>query len=422
MSNIIIKIKNSLPLLILLLLCVSGFYRVPYLISDSSLIVSIKRGLFFIILVGMAASIDWYKVQLNCIFWSFLSWIIINITNFVIVVNSTYASVVTRVVQGVFAYVLILYISQFFRGKKIVNLIKKIKPLMISLVAFFILVMAYIDDEWRLNVYDGFGGNRVNFSIWIAQFTFLLIVYFLVAEGKESIHFKENKIIWKIWFKPLIYVAPLLFLQVSTTSRLGVIVSVALLCCYGSLNFRSLKGLIVAAMFCAVILKLSIEFSLLSNTSSFYRGISIPDSNLVGSLDLNLFNNSLYKWVDQASSLRLSIFISGIYEITSKIFIFGVGIGNFIGVSSVGDYWAIHNVLLNSLGELGFLGIISFSIIMIMPFLTKSRNSLDYFIKFFCLLWVTISMLQPDFLITQISTSIVYFIAYAYLCRDRLCK
>lgn len=412
--------SKLLHILLLVLICISGFYKIPYLAVDISQTLDIKRGFYFIILTGMATLVSWRRVKKNIIFWSFLVWILVNIASCAILSNTLYPAVLTRVVQGVFVYTLIVYLAQSFPAEKILILIRKFNPLPMFIIGCLVLGLAYKDELWRLNLYDGFGGNRVNFSIWIAQFTFLIIMYFLTFEAKESIHFKNEKIIWKIWSKPLIFVTPLLALQTIITSRLGLMASVMLVCCYGSLNFRSLKGLIISGAFCAGTVLFFNSFSpfliaSLNNNPSppnLFRGILVQE--------FNTSHIDLFGWIDQFTALRLSIFVSGLSVLTPSIILFGLGVDNFKGLSSSGDYWAIHNVLLNSLGELGFLGFLSFSVILVMPFLSKSRNSLDFFIKFFCLLWTTIAMLQPDFLITQVSTSLAYFIAYVYLCRDRL--
>jgi hypothetical protein len=100
------------------------------------------------------------------------------------------------------------------------------------------------------------------------------------------------------------------------------------------------------------------------------------------------------------------------------MFLWGIGVGNFFSKSSDGEFWQIHNIFVSHFGELGILGLVPLICITLIPLLRKKTKALDQYMQFFCLVWTLIAMLQPELILSQISTSLIYWTAFAYILRD----
>jgi hypothetical protein len=123
---------------------------------------------------------------------------------------------------------------------------------------------------------------------------------------------------------------------------------------------------------------------------------------------------AIFSILDVVSSYRLAIFIEGLRAITPNIFFFGKGVGEFVVYVYSGSY-NVHNVFLNTLGELGIAGLLVLLCIIIISMKKKLGCVSDSHMRFFIILWVLIALLEPELLLTKIGLSLIFWVAFAKL-------
>ena len=93
--------------------------------------------------------------------------------------------------------------------------------------------------------------------------------------------------------------------------------------------------------------------------------------------------------------------------------IYGKGIGTATGISADGTVWPVHNIYLVALGEYGILGLFIYPVIFSIIFFKNLQNKSDRIIKIYLYLFMMIGFLQPALLLTQISTSLIFWILFS---------
>lgn len=139
-----------------------------------------------------------------------------------------------------------------------------------------------------------------------------------------------------------------------------------------------------------------------------------PENNLnvfrnISASNISSFDNVVV-WLDQLSSYRVSILITAFGNLDLNGFLFGVGVGNFMG-------WAptypalgmmeVHNVFLKILGEYGVIGFMTILLWLVPPVLHRAGR-VQSTAKYLQLIYFIVAMVHPDLMVTAINTSLIY--------------
>jgi len=403
---------------------VSFIYKLPYTDWSLSTFLNLKRTLFVLLLVAIIKGIDWRRIKYDLFFWCCLVWLAVHFMGLAIH-QINYGLYLTRIVQILFIYFFVIFLVQHQWQIKLLGFSIWFKPGIISFAALVILVLPYIDNSWKSLIYSGFGGNRVNFSIWLAQIVFLFILLFqhVCQDYKAELGGELKKRLALL--RTLALISPIIGLQVFASGRIGLMASAVLIIYVCIRVFRYTLGVLLATFYLVVTVMLfnaitpmrthfqNVDIS--RGLPSYQHGIDLAQSIQDGSSEVS---NSLYGWINIFSSNRLSILLSGLDSFSPDMFLWGAGVGNFFSKSSDGGFWQVHNIFVNHFGELGILGLVPLICITLIPLLRKKTKSLDQYMQFFCLVWTLIAMLQPELIVSQISTSLIYWTAFAYILRE----
>lgn len=406
-----------------LLFFISFLYQVPYADWNISTVIKFKRVMFVLLLVAMILAIDWRRIKYSLFFWCCLIWAAAHGGGWAIH-EINFDLYLTRIIQVLFIYIFVVFLSQQQHKLNYFWVEKWFKPPLLSLVITVILFTAYFDDLLVSGIHSGFGGNRVNFSIWLGQVVFLYLVLFLRerpgAQGK--LHVGSRRMV--VFLKALVLVTPVIGLQVFTAGRIGLMAT-SIMCLYFSILLLGVRwGTALALAYLVIVISFFGAISPISSQhhgADLLRGVSALGASRVPGITTPFDEPGittpvgvLWEWFDRASSYRLSILASGLNAITPSVFFVGLGVGNFSVWLPNGDVWPMHNIFVNHLAELGIVGLIPLICIVFMPFLQSRATPLDQFIRAFCLLWLVIALLQPELILSQISTSLIYWTAFAY--------
>lgn len=252
------------------------------------------------------------------------------------------------------------------------------------------LILLSFNTEVAAQLSVGFGNNRVNFSIWLSQLVFILFL-------SGSLRSQDQKIKNEYFM----YSLPILAIQMFLGSRTGLLASISMY--LFALMFLQ-KHRFEAVLFLLGVLLTSWCFSPLR-----------IDPSMDVTRALNLDVRDTHAWIDRFSSYRVGIAESAVSSLTPVDLLLGKGMGNFQGYA-IGQNWDVHNIYLKALGELGVAGVFALLWIIVWPLKQMCINSTPKRLAlFFYLLDVGIGLVHPEFLVTAISTCLVFWMIYAYL-------
>jgi hypothetical protein len=366
--------------------------------------------------------------------------------------RSSATDIIKPIAQILFAYVL----TQYFANNGI-NFLQKINGLVVFLVPAVALIswggvcIAFNDEKILFNYIDGFRGNRVNFSIFLAQLIgFLLLIGLNQKEKSQKL--QEAFLIMAV--------LGVLASQIISGGRTGIILSTIL---YFIMVFKSRSHLMIKLCLFFItffiIRTLTLSAGIPTHNGYAYTDILRVDPNVQQSFDAGIPTHNGYAYtdilrvdpnvqqsfdvkvidevggegstyssyikeflsnldylsslvknllliLDYISSYRISIFLETLRALTINDVFFGRGAGNFqINLGS--EVYEPHVVFLNQLGQFGIvylLGVIVFLTALFRCFSKKYR-----FCELYCICFLLPTFLQPAFLHTQISTSVLFF-------------
>jgi hypothetical protein len=306
-----------------------------------------------------------------------------------------------RIVQGVFIFVLVQWLRDGF-DKKIVVPDGFIRSARIVVTALVLIVAALSYSEpFKAELVNGFGNGRVSFSIWLTQLVFLSL---LVSTRIDA--FPAGR--------ALIWVSPILALQIFSGGRTGVVASLAL-CLYFAYVLGGRKRLLSAGAYLAALSMLLTSISPLSDVypgTSMFRDIgTLPPSQIFepgGFMDM----------LDRLSSYRLGITAHAVGTLDMQSLVIGKGVMNFQGVA-IGELWQVHNIYVRALGELGVIGL-GIMLGLLAPIaLSREGGVIICLSRAFGWAYLMMGMLHPDLLLTAVSTCLVFWLVYAVLLKHQ---
>lgn len=257
------------------------------------------------------------------------------------------------------------------------------------------MIVLNLTTQLSVDILNGFGNSRVNFSIWLVQIVALILFSKLFNSPPNT----------KTLLICLILITPAYVLQNMTGGRSGLLGSF-LLVIFFAYRQGGYKALLISGIWLYLITLIVAGYHPL-----------ISDTN-----NLNVFRNAgitpqifsqyeILPWLDRMSSYRLSILINAFSHLDLQGFLFGIGLGNFVG--SVPTYpelgiVEVHNVFLKVLGEYGIFGFFVFMLLVVWPITSKPKNKTQSIAIYLQLTYFLIAMLHPDLLLTAVNLSFVY--------------
>lgn len=390
----------------------AGIFSLPIVELDKSLVILAKRSLLCFVLIVFGLCIDWRKQNAQrCVIFSFL-WIAVLLLNYIF--HGEASRIFFRISQALCVLIIVCFFMQNFRQIK--EVIKFCTPISIFLLFINIAVLAlsFVDLSFVKNIASGFGGNRVNYSIWLSEINLLILILW---HSRTDINYHSKKI------ENIIILAAIFSifaLQIASGGRIGILLSALSLCYISYLKMGFTTAFVVQKIVLFLFFSLS---SRLSPTimrdwpgsqqinTDILRGLDTSKITLRDSENFHGVFSELFNYFDRLSSFRISIDISAIKSIDLETFLIGRGVGKFIVLDPKGDEQQVHNFFLNILGEFGLASVILISIVIFYPLLKKSKQNLQI-LKFSILVWLIPANLQPEFYINNVSSSLIHWGCY----------
>lgn len=375
------------PYLLVGLFLTSGFYDLPFAHFDVSWVLRVKNLFYLIFMCVMLLGVNWRAVHLDVFAVGCLIWAGTCVVSWFVSSGVSGELYLKRVVQISFAWTMVTYVRQH---RDVMSGVMKFFSPYYALVGCFVLIFLSFNTEVAAQIRSGFGNNRVNFSIWLSQLVFLCFL-------GGALNSADSKI--KVSY--FIYVLPILGFQMFLGSRTGLIASVSIYLI--ALLFLKRHKVEVLVLLAGALL-LAWGFSPLRVD---------PAMDMTRALNMDV--KDTHAWVDRFSSYRVSIAETAIATLAPVDFLFGKGMGNFQGYA-IGQTWDVHNIYLKAFGELGLGGAFGLFLIVVWPLRKCTLSTTPMRLAlFFFLLEVGVGLGHPEFLVTALSTCLVFWMMYAYL-------
>lgn len=428
-------VNTVVPVFFLVMLLISGIYVVPYLdVPEVPYLVGVaglafgKQILFVCLMVMMGSTFRWREVigtrftLLCCI------WLLIHMVHWLLrrEYDGTYLH---RIVQIAFIWVFVNYIiQQREEDRKPFLGLQVLSYQFFSIFCILVVTFSFNAEVARLIV-NGFGGNRFGFSIWLSQFVFLTFFIHLNLNSKN-----KSILIAIIW------VTPILILQIFTGGRTGILASFVIFL-YFAYQQGGFRVFILSVPYLATVIFFSNNLSNMIGTSSGFSqgaeggiGLSIFRVNDAIFSEYNLQHRNvadrlssyrlsiITEWVDRLSSFRLSIITDAFSRADTFSLFFGNGVENFMGKLPTGSLNHVHNIYLRALGEIGVIGFATLIAMMALPFriqlvnLYKCENVLqknNTTMLVYCSVVILVGMLHSEYITTGLSTCMIFWLCYA---------
>ena len=408
-SNFDKNLKLLFPLFFGLIFCISGFYQLPFLNLDLNIVLFVKRFLLVVLMAVMSVLIDWRRTRLDFISIYCILWAVLHVI-FLLFKLEYFYEYVLRIFQVAFIWLLV----QFLRQNSKIFLFAGIEK-WFSVIGVSCIALAIVLGSWNLEVANevaqGFGNNRVNFSIWLSQLVFLIFLLptlTITSVGAPS-----------AFVKAVFFCTPIIILQAFSGSRTGLGASI-LIALYFAKKAGGLKLSILALIYLSVLINIS---NILSPLNNFAHGIDVLRNT---ELNYDFCSNPNFSCapnyipialLDRFSSMRLSIMVSAFQNISLSSLILGNGLNNFQGMA-FGQYFQVHNIYIRALGEFGLIGFFTLISIITLPFCISNFSANKGAAKALCAIFALIGFLHPEILISALNTCLLYWVAYAYVLSD----
>ena len=268
------------------------------------------------------------------------------------------------------------------------------------------IVFGFFCGPLRQDISVGFGNSRGTFSIWLLQ---LVCLSFFTLSGN-----KRKDFLYNYFFAFL----PIYALQCIVASRVGILATLILACYFFWVTHGRKHAVYCLFLSLSVAVTVSRMLGLMELGDKAIDPLRYSETLLYVEKSKPEFNFYL-DFIDKYSSYRLTIISSAFTNVQLVDLLFGLGAGEFKGAipryPHLGLY-DVHNVFLKMLGEYGVFAFISLSAIVMSGIHAAYRcgskgGNWDIFVV--QLIYLLMSMLHPDLLLTAVSTSLIYIFTYA---------
>lgn len=371
----------------------SGIYQIPFADVSAVSIAQAKHLGFGLMMLVMAAGIDWQRVRLDPFGRACLVWVLLHVVHFITWMEPV-GIYIQRLGQVAFIWLLVTRVVQS-GVNGLSNLSRWYSVWMVALVFAMASGAAFLSDV-TISLSNGFGNNRVNFSIWLSQFVFLSL--FVISASAHSRREMARRTI--------VLVTPVLVLQVFSGGRTGLLAS-SLTVLWFALRYAGVRGGGAALLYLGLVVSFAAE---VSPTADLVAGTHVFRS-------IGLDEGGWFAWLDRLSSYRIGIAVSALATLDVKGWLLGVGVENFKGWA-IGAYWQVHNIYIRTLGEFGVVGLAALAYLLFSPFVRLRAAAWRDPRLAYCGVCLTVGMLHPDFLVTAIGTCMIYWLCFASLVGD----
>ena len=384
------KFEELFPYLFHIILITSGFYILPFVLVDSNIILLVKRAFLLVLMGFICFMIDWRRIRFDSISKACLLWVLLHVI-FWLVKCEFFELYILRLSQVAFIWIFVQLLLQ--RSSYIfTDLVQELLKYIICGLAFILVLLSW-NSQVGNAIAGGFGNNRVNFSIWLFQFVFLI---HFISILKDQINVRRSFIL-NMYFS-----MPIIILQVFLGSRTGLVASILLIVYLAKKAVDLRFAILILAYLCSIVF----VFSWVSPIVNNHYGTDILRN--ISQTSLN------YESVDTLLSYRLSITENAVSRIKIESLLYGNGLNNFMG-EVIGKYFHVHNIYIRALGEFGILGLFSLAVILFLPYRTYQTSVKKQSAQVFCGIFLMIGLVHPEILVTAINTCLVYWVAYAYV-------
>jgi hypothetical protein len=358
-----------------------------------------KNIILLTFMLMLATSIKWRDIKLDIFFTVCGLWLLCSIFSWILHQGPMLLNL-RRIGQTIFCFLFVTYLRSHPHENPISAL--NIKRWFFGRWVFaisLILMLLNLTGWLTLDFEHGFGNSRGAFCIWLMQLVALYLFSNLVNKDARP----------NILFYALVLITPVFILQNMTAGRTGMIGSVLLICVF-TYQWGGLRAMLVSVLWLYIVALGVAHFNPLitsSNNMDVFRNSRMPNFHSL---------QEFHEWLDRFSSYRLSIIETAFSGLDFRGYLVGVGIGNFLGFApsypNLGSL-EVHNVFLKIFGEYGISGFISATALSLLPAFSKSTRVEGMHFLNVLFVYLVVSMLHPDLMLTAINLSFVYLSAYA---------
>lgn len=395
------RVYAAIPFFFAVILLFSGVYEIPFVSVDVALVAKAKQVLFVCFMVLMGSFLRW-RAAMKSWFTLFCAvWALLHIGHWVF--RGENGDVYFHhLVQIAFIWVFVNFVVQRHEeSEPFLSIHTYFSPALFSAASLLLAIFIFHPQLVR-TITTGLGGNRFGFSIWLSQFVFLTL---LVSLRKPT-------------YSPLsafAWATPILVLQVFSGGRAGLLASVAIWL-YFAYRQGGVRLFIMNVAYLATLITLSAAastFSYIHSDETIFR-VTQPVPGRV----YMLAGSDTLSWLDRLSSYRLGILVSAMTTLDAHSILLGKGVGNFQGIIPWGMA-QVHNIFLRTLGELGMIGLGVMVALLALPYHKRAQSEDAAAARIFCGIFMLVGMLHSEFLMTAISTCMVFWLGYAELLRGQ---
>lgn len=371
----------------------SGIYQIPFADISAVSIAQAKHLIFGMMMLAMAAAIDWQRVRIDSFAIACMVWVLLHVANFIARIEPV-EIYVQRLGQVAFVWLFVTLVS-LSEDDWLSRMSDWYSARLVAVVCAIVCGAAFVP-EVSASLTNGFGNNRVNFSIWLTQFVFLSLMLSLPSASRGS------EMAWRLFCQ----VTPVLVLQVFSGGRTGLLASGALVLWF-AVRYAGVRGFVIASGYLGLVVPIAAAVS--------------PATELVAGT--HIFRALLPEgagwlaWLDRLSSYRIGIAVSALETLDAASALLGVGVGNFKGWA-IGGYWQVHNIYIRTLGEFGVAGLVVLVYILTRPFVVHRGALWKEPRAAFVAVCLLVGMLHPDFLLTAVGTCMIYWLCVASMVRE----
>lgn len=418
----LIKIRSITLSLLIITFLLGHFYAVPSVEGSFGYIKYIRYFILLATFIFMSFQLATRGGNLfkntKFFFVAMLVWIL-SISISVINHPETIWDAYYRLVQAAYIFVIVLYFMDNEILQELFNIVNRLRPFLwigsICLVIFSLKNTIFMEGHKF-----GFGSSRVGYSIFISQLICLILwssVYQI--NSQEKISNREDSV-----FLALFISAILMALIIFSGGRLGLLLTSIYLIGYMriiNLGWQKIVFFVVNMIAFLWIIKIVTvalmpvisEYSLIREDILRVHAYSVWED----SADNMGYFQSILHFIDIYSSYRISILIHSLQAISFETFLYGKGVHQFYVEANIrGELYAPHVAFINYLGEMGICGLVGFMMIILNSFYRlRLRSRMFGFEALPIITSPIIFFLQPASMLTAVTSSLIYFIAYAVL-------
>ena len=407
LDKAILKNGENLALVSFVILLLSSFiYSIPELGVSYELTYKVRYFLYTFSMLMLFLCVSPQKIFGDILPIAFLL-LAVSIIFSSIFHHELYISEVSRLLY-------IMFLISFIRSQRFYfldALSEKINLVLLTVFIYTLLALILFFSIDSIFV-TGVGNGRGNFSIWLVQIIFLQLI---LAHKKIA---KKN-----YPFAVVFFTLPIVYAQILSGGRIGLLASLSLILCSVYLQSRFIGlfkliglSLLIVWVGYSLNVKYCMPDGVIANECS--RPITRDIFRFNSNKEISLPPQN-YAYFDRLSGHRLDLMLTYVSRIDKETILFGTKVENRIVNHAGAGHVEPHNLFLNIFLSWGVISLALACLIVFYPFLFFSP--MPAFYKYYLSVCIFISMLQPNFLITQLSGCLLFWATYSVCLKTEKC-